>query len=100
MPKQPKSEVYEVEVVLAARFNDKGGWDYLVKWWGYPESDNSWEPEGNIHQCERLLGSFWDFIGRNDDDYPVGYQVNATREWISAYSIFNAKHISSLALTT
>jgi len=60
----------------------------------------SWEPEGNIHQCERLLGSFWDVIGRNDDDYPVGYQVNATREWISAYSIFNAKHISSLALTT
>ena len=47
----------------------------------------SWEPEGNIHQCERLLDSFWDVIGRDDDDHPIGYQVDATREWISACSI-------------
>ena len=30
---------------------------YLVKWKGYPTSDNSWEPEENIH-AEELITEF------------------------------------------
>ena len=37
-------EVYEVETILNHR---KRGWgyQYFVKWWGYPISDASWELE-------------------------------------------------------
>ena len=40
---------FEVEEILDSRPAD-GGTEYLVKWMGYDEpSDNSWEPESNIH---------------------------------------------------
>jgi transposase InsO family protein len=29
--------------------------EWLVKWTGYPESDNTWEPESNLHNCQQLL---------------------------------------------
>lgn len=42
-----------------------------------------WEPEGNLNNCKRLLDSFWDDIGIDNDDYPEGYTVHATPTWIS-----------------
>jgi hypothetical protein len=76
----------------------------LLKWYQYPEKDNrsvfayyhfpwsliychnivlSWEPEENLASCQRLIQSFWQHIGHDDQDYPVGYQVHAELEWIS-----------------
>jgi hypothetical protein len=43
----------------------------------------SWEPEGNVASCQRLLGSFWKHVGMDDIDHPVGYQVEAEPKWIS-----------------
>jgi hypothetical protein len=37
-------EVYEVETILKHRKRGRG-WQYFVKWRGYPISDASWEPE-------------------------------------------------------
>ncbi|PFH54677.1 hypothetical protein AMATHDRAFT_44493 [Amanita thiersii Skay4041] len=48
-------------------------WEYYVKWAGYDSGANSWEPEENVANCQRLLQSFWNHIGLDDKDYQVGY---------------------------
>jgi hypothetical protein len=40
---------YIVEKVLAYRVNAKGVKEYLLKWKGYSDSDNSWEPYDNLN---------------------------------------------------
>jgi hypothetical protein len=46
-PEYPSDEYYEVERVLAGKL-EKGKPVYLIKWLGYDESNNTWEPETNI----------------------------------------------------
>jgi hypothetical protein len=45
---------------------------------------HSWEPHENVKECDRLLKSFWDHIGVDNNDYPLGYEVQAKPKWISA----------------
>src|SRR6185369_11856292 len=48
---------YEVEEIKDLRkFGSQ--WKYLVKWQGWPESQNTWEPEGNLTNCKRLVQSY------------------------------------------
>src|SRR6266436_3675674 len=43
-------EEYEVERIVAHRtFGRSKSLQYLIKWKGYPESDNSWEPSDQVH---------------------------------------------------
>src|SRR6266403_235282 len=43
-------EEYEVEQIVAHRtFGRSKRLQYLIKWKGYPESDNSWEPADQVH---------------------------------------------------
>ncbi|ODM92025.1 Heterochromatin protein 1 [Orchesella cincta] len=44
----PQREFYIVEKVLKKRRGTTGKPEYLLKWEGYPDSDNTWEPEENI----------------------------------------------------
>ena len=32
---------------------------YFVKWKGWPESDNTWEPIGNLEECKDKLKEFY-----------------------------------------
>jgi hypothetical protein len=49
-------EEYEVEKILDAKPRGRGHkMHYLVKWKGYPVSDNSWEPKENIHTEELIV---------------------------------------------
>ena len=51
-------EEYEVEKIIDMK--QMGRWCktyYLVKWKGYPMSDNSWEPRENVH-AEELIREF------------------------------------------
>src|SRR6266851_4797127 len=42
-------EQYEVEAIRSHRHQGRGKQlQYLVKWLGYPESDNTWEPAGHL----------------------------------------------------
>ena len=48
---------YVVEKVLQRRRSDQGGFEYLLKWKGYSEVHNSWEPQSNL-ACQDLLREF------------------------------------------
>jgi hypothetical protein len=48
---------YEVEDILDSKFFGKT-LKYLVKWKGYPDHDNSWEPESSLEHCPEILSDF------------------------------------------
>jgi Chromo (CHRromatin Organisation MOdifier) domain len=50
-------EFFEVEDILDGK-RKNGKWKFLVLWKGYSASDNSWEPEENILNCEHLIQDF------------------------------------------
>src|SRR6266404_2615087 len=48
-------EEYEVEQIVAHRqFGRSKRLQYLIKWKGYPESDNTWEPADQVHAPELI----------------------------------------------
>ena len=54
-----KEEQYEVEQVLDER--DYGHWkkkQYLVKWKGYPDSDNQWLDAKDMENVQELIAEF------------------------------------------
>jgi len=51
-------DVYEVETILARKRNEAGIWEYFIKWRGFPESENSWEPGPNITGA--AIRKFWE----------------------------------------
>ena len=55
-PEYPEQE-YQVEEVLDARNITRGQREYLIKWKGYGNEENSWEPTGLL-KCDALVRSF------------------------------------------
>ncbi|CDH61470.1 hypothetical protein RO3G_12673 [Lichtheimia corymbifera JMRC:FSU:9682] len=51
-------DVYEVERILDHK-GRPGHYQYLIKWKGYSEAQNTWEPQDNLN-AERLLSQYWD----------------------------------------
>lgn len=47
---------YKVQKVVGKRIHN-GNVEYLLKWTGYPSSENSWEPLCNLN-CEELILNF------------------------------------------
>ena len=52
-----KDDEYEVEEIKDLR-KIGSQWKYLVKWQGWPESYNTWEPEGNLTNCKSLVHEY------------------------------------------
>ena len=51
-------EEYEVEKIIDSKHKGRGHkLHYLIKWKGYPTSDNSWEPAENLNAKE-LIGEY------------------------------------------
>eukprot|EP01018_Ginkgo_biloba_P034067 Gb_28453 [translate_table: standard] len=48
---------YEVESIRKKRTR-KGKLEYLVKWQGWPESSNTWEPYANVKSCVDIIQEF------------------------------------------
>jgi hypothetical protein len=47
---------YEVEDILAKKKINRT-WHFLVKWKGYPDSDNNWEPLKNVKHLRDLIAA-------------------------------------------
>ena len=58
MPEQviDNETVFRAEKILKSR-GKKGRKEYLVKWFGYPKNQSTWEPEENILD-KRLIDAF------------------------------------------
>ena len=51
-----EQEEYEVEAIRDSKVQD-GKVMYFLKWKGYPETDNTWEDEENLH-CYKLINDY------------------------------------------
>jgi hypothetical protein len=49
---------YEVETILNHRKRNKG-YEYLIKWSGWTDRYNTWEPEENVKNSPELLKQYW-----------------------------------------
>jgi hypothetical protein len=48
--------VFEVETILGKR-RVRNSWHYLVKWTGYDDFDNTWEPLANVRHLSDLVAA-------------------------------------------
>ncbi|KAL0538441.1 hypothetical protein IC582_027460 [Cucumis melo] len=48
---------YEIEAIRRKRVR-KGQLQYLIKWRGWPEAANTWEPLENLHTCSDFIEAF------------------------------------------
>ncbi|KAI1288140.1 Chromobox -like protein 5 [Halotydeus destructor] len=66
-----EDEAYEVEKVLDKRLTPKGSRfvvEYFVKWRGFPDEDNTWEPFENLDCSDLIYDYEANHDVRKDDD--------------------------------
>ncbi|XP_022218235.2 chromobox protein homolog 5-like [Drosophila obscura] len=72
-----KPTEYVVEFVIDRRTID-GKREYYLKWQGYPEDENTWEPVENLENCPELVA---------DCDARLERQMNEMREFLQRKKI-------------
>ncbi len=66
-----ENEEYEVEEIKdLQKFGRQ--WKYLVKWQGWPESQNTWEPERNLTNCKSLVQGYHERTRQKERSAPKG----------------------------
>ena len=55
--KSENEDEFAVERIIDKRKNDAGETEYMVKWLGFRDDQNSWEKEPNLF-CDALISEF------------------------------------------
>ena len=53
-----EKDFYEVEQIIDKRMLANGTLEYQIKWLGYGETDNTWEPQSNLDSCIKMVHDF------------------------------------------
>ncbi len=53
-----ENNFYDVEKIVDRRLSSNGKVFYLVKWLGYPDEDNTWEPASNLSNVKIMIEEF------------------------------------------
>jgi len=91
LPEEARADdQYVVEKILAKRRNRKGKWEYLLKWAGFNDNDNTWEGEHDIHPD--LIAEFERQQAESDASNPVYSTIGedpSTKSRVSSSSSSN-----------
>uniref|UniRef100_UPI003908B103 testis-specific chromodomain protein Y 1-like n=2 Tax=Pongo pygmaeus TaxID=9600 RepID=UPI003908B103 len=52
------SQEFEVESIVDKRRDKNGNTEYLIRWKGYDQQDDTWEPEQHLRNCEKCILDF------------------------------------------
>ena len=74
-------EEYSVEKIIDKRFDAYGNIEYLIKWQGYDDKDNTWESIENIY-CLDLIDEFETSYERNGNEIKKDIKKCAKKEHI------------------
>jgi len=56
-PEEEEGEEFVVEKIISHRYTKKGKLEYFLKWKGFTDVDNTWEPAENLN-CEDLIQNY------------------------------------------
>lgn len=73
--KSESENEFVVENILDKKV-ERGNVKYLVKWAGYPDSENTWEPFPNLQNCMYLLNKFEKSIMENQENLSNKNNIN------------------------
>ena len=71
-------EEYQVEKIIDSRMV-RGRKEYLLKWKGYPDSENTWEPHSNL-DCDDLIKTFEDNRKKKREEKEKAKEKESSRE--------------------